>query len=414
MKLIPAIRGRIGSTEYYIATMKASEVVNSLRIPKEMPDWGHESIEDRYQREINYKRVKDQIAPYIATDPDRFFNALIVDILDSDGVTFDELSTLTKLPALYSSLGENFGVLKLQGNERLVPLDGQHRLAAIKFALYGRDEKDQPIETFKSNPEIGSDDITLVLVKHDRAKARKIFSKVNRYAKAVSKADNLIISEDDYIAIISRDVANNIFKSLVNSKSNTISATSNDITTLSTIYEASLDFISESVVYPSKANTEQLPDSNIQNLWKTEIEKMWVTLVREIQIFSDALADIEESGKQNRIELRDTYILMKPIIQAALMGAIKKLMQNGIQLKDAVERASKLDWKFSCKDWDRVAVSPSGTIIAGAQSKKFLSRIIAYRLGDKLTAKELEVLETQYRNLFDDKNPNRPLPEKLV
>jgi DNA sulfur modification protein DndB len=414
MKLIPAIRGRIGSTEYYIATMKASEVVNSLRIPKEMPDWGHESIEDRYQREINYKRVKDQIAPYIATDPDRFFNALIVDILDCDGVTFDELSTLTKLPALYSSLGENFGVLKLQGNERLVPLDGQHRLAAIKFALYGRDEKDQPIETFKSNPEIGSDDITLVLVKHDRAKARKIFSKVNRYAKAVSKADNLIISEDDYIAIISRGVANNIFKSLVNSKSNTISATSNDITTLSTIYEASLDFISESVVYPSKANTEQLPDSNIQNLWKTEIEKMWVTLVREIQIFSDALADIEESGKQNRIELRDTYILMKPIIQAALIGAIKKLMQNGIQLKDAVERASKLDWKFSCKDWDRVAVSPSGTIIAGAQSKKFLSRIIAYRLGDKLTAKELEVLETQYRNLFDDKNPNRPLPEKLV
>ena len=46
MKLIPAIRGKIGSTEYYVATMKASEVVNSLRIPKDMPDWGHESIED--------------------------------------------------------------------------------------------------------------------------------------------------------------------------------------------------------------------------------------------------------------------------------------------------------------------------------------------------------------------------------
>lgn len=414
MKLIPAIRGKIGSTEYYIATMKASEVVNSLRIPKEMPDWGHESIEDRYQREINYKRVRDQIAPYIATDPDRFFNALIVDILDSDGVTFDELSSLTKLPALYSSLGENFGVLKLQGNERLVPLDGQHRLAAIKFALYGRDEKDQPIDTFKSNPEIGSDDITLVLVKHDRAKARKIFSKVNRYAKAVSKADNLIISEDDYIAIISRDVANNVFKSLVNSKSNTIPANSNDITTLSTIYEASLDFISESVVYPAKANTEQLPDSNVQNLWKSEIEKMWITLVKEIQVFTDALADIEETGKDNRVELRETYLLMKPIVQAALVGAIKKLMQNGVQLKEAVQRASKLDWKFSCKDWDRVAVSPSGTIIAGAQAKKFLSRIIAYRLGDKLTSKELEVLETQYRNLFDDKNPNRPLPDKII
>jgi DNA sulfur modification protein DndB len=106
MKLIPAIRGKIGSTEYYIATMKASEVVNSLRIPKDMPDWGHESIEERYQREINYKRVRDQIAPYIANDPDRFFNALIVDILNSEGVTFDPLSELAKLPSLWSGLGD--------------------------------------------------------------------------------------------------------------------------------------------------------------------------------------------------------------------------------------------------------------------------------------------------------------------
>lgn len=414
MKLIPAIRGKIGSTEYYIATMKASEVVNSLRIPKDMPDWGHESIEDRYQREINYKRVKEQIAPYIANDPDRFFNALIVDILDCDSVTFDELSTLANLPALYAGLGKNFGVLTLQGNERLVPLDGQHRLAAIKFALYGRDEKDQPIDSFSPNPSIGDDDITLVLVKHDRAKARKIFNKVNRYAKAVSKADNLIISEDDYIAIVSRDVANNIFKSLVNSKSNTLAATSNDITTLSTIYEASLDYISESVIYPTKANTEILPDSNTQNLWKTEIEKMWVALVRDIQQLADALSDIEETGKPNRIELRETFVIMKPIVQAALVGAIKKLMQGGMSMKIAIERAARLDWRYSCSDWDRIAVSPSGTIIAGAQAKKLLSRMIAYRLGDKLTSKELEVLENQYRNLFDDRNPARKLPEKLA
>ena len=414
MKLIPAIRGKIGSTEYYIATMKASEVVNSLRIPKDMPDWGHESIEERYQREINYKRVRDQIAPYIANDPDRFFNALIVDILNSEGVTFDPLSELAKLPSLWSGLGDNFGVLKLQGNEQLVPLDGQHRLAAIKFALYGKDEKDQPIDTFQCNPSIADDDITLVLVKHDRAKARKIFNKVNRYAKAVSKADNLIISEDDYIAIVSRDVANNVFKSLVNSKSNTIPPTSNDITTLSTIYEASLDYISESVMHPTKANTELLPDVNTQNLWKSEIEKMWVALVKHMLPLADALSDIEETGKANRIELRETYLLMKPIVQAALVGAIKKLMLGGVSMKVAIERAANLDWRFACADWDRIAVSPSGTIIAGAQPRKLLSRMIAYRLGDTLSAKELEVLETQYRNLFDDRDKDRPLPEKIA
>jgi DNA sulfur modification protein DndB len=413
MKLIPAIRGKIGSTEYYVATMKASEVVNSLRIPKDMPDWGHESIEERYQREINYKRVKDQIAPYIANDPDRFFNALIVDILSPEGVNFDSLSTVARLPTLFSNLGDNFGILTLRGNEQLVPLDGQHRLAAIKFALYGKDEKDQPIDTFASNPAIAEDDITLVMVKHDRSKARKIFNKVNRYAKAVSKADNLIISEDDYIAIISRDVANKVFKSLVNSKSNTISDNSNDITTLSTIYEASLDYLSESPIFQSKINTEVLPDASTQNLWKTEIEKMWVALIKEMPVLNDAVADIEESGKSVRIELRQTYILMKPIVQAALVGAIKRLMLGGMSMKVAIEKAAKLDWRFECADWDRIAINPGKKIITGNQSRKLLSRMIAYRLGESLSAKELEVLENQYRGLFDTNDSNRKLPEKI-
>jgi hypothetical protein len=35
-------------------------------------------------------------------------------------------------------------------------------------------------------------------------------------------------------------------------------------------------------------------------------------------------------------------------------------------------------------------------------------------LGDTLSAKELEVLETQYRNLFDDRDKDRPLPEKIA
>lgn len=413
MKLIPAIRGKIGTTEYYVATMKASEVVNSVRIPKEMPDWGHESIEERYQREINYKRVREQIAPYIANDEDRFFNALIVDILNGDDVLFDPLGKMAQLPSFFSSLADSFGILTLKGNEVMVPLDGQHRLAAIRFALYGKDEREMPIDSFMANPDIANDDITLVMVKHDRSKARKIFNKVNRYAKAVSKADNLIISEDDYIAIVCREISDKVFKSLVNSKSNTISDNSNDITTLSTVYEASLDYLSESVIYDKKVNTEVIPDQQTQALWKAELEKMWVTLVREIPILNEAVSNIEEDGKQLRIELRDTYILMKPVVQAALVGAIRRLMTSGMSLKTAVERAARLDWSYECPDWDRVAVNPGKKIVTGTQGRKFLSRIIAYRLGEPLQAKELEKLEEQYAGLFDV-SEHRKLPEKLA
>jgi len=408
MKLIPAISGKLGTTEYWIATMKASEVVNSLQIPKEMPDWGNESIEERYQREINYKRVKEQIAPYLAQDEDRFFNALIVDIIDGDEVTFDPLGRLVQLPSLFEKLGNCFGILTLQGKETLVPLDGQHRLCALKFALLGRDQEGKTIDTFTHNPQIADDDITLILVRHDRKRARKIFNKVNRYAKAVSKADNLIISEDDYIAIVARDIGNNLLHGLVNSVSNTIPDKSNDVTTLSTLYEATLEYLAESVIYPRKVNTEMLPSPEDQHLLRLEAERLWKTLLRNIDVFSDALGDREESGRARRVELRSSYILMKPIVQHSLIGAIKLLMLDGVSLDDAVAKAARLDWRFDCEDWERVAVLPGGKIITGAQSRKLLSRIIGYRLGLHFDSKELEILETQYKRLFDDQSRGLP------
>jgi len=413
MKLIPAMRGKIGSIEYFVAMMKASEVVNSIRIPKEMPDWDHMSIEERYQREINYKRVKEQIAPYFANDPDRFFNALIVDILDPEKVSFDKLGDAAKLPSYMSELGENFGILKLSGSERLVPLDGQHRLAALKFALNGRDESDKPIDTFKPNSQIANDDITLVLVKHDRIIARKIFNKVNRYAKSSSKADNLIITEDDYVASITRDVANEIFKSLVNSQSNTIPVKSNDISTLSALYEANLLYLSESVVYPKKVSTDFLPDADTQNLWRKEIFNLWQQLTTQISVLKDALALPDEDGKEKRIELRSEYIIMKPIVQVALVLAIKRLMDKGVSFKDIIKKVSKIDWSYDLQEWERIAVNPGEKIIAGTQSMKLLARVISYLLGEDLIAKELQVLEDQYRGLFDAKDPSRKLPEKI-
>jgi DNA sulfur modification protein DndB len=412
MKLIVAMRGKIGETEYFIATMKASEVVNTVRIPKEMPDWGNESVEERYQREINYKRVREQIAPYIANDKDRFFNALIVDVLNPETISFDPLESLVKLPSVYSSFGNSIGVLTLKGGEQLVPLDGQHRLAAIRFALYGKDEKGDDIPEIKHNPDIGNDDITLILVKHDKVKARKIFNKVNRYAKAVSKADNLLISEDDFVAILSRQISDKIFRGLVDIKSNTISEKSNNISTLSTVYEASLEYLNESVIYNSKVNTEVIPEEMTKNLWRVELEKLWKNLIKSIEVLNDAIEDPEESGRAKRIELRQEYIIMKPIVQFALIGAIKRLMIQGTSLDSALAKAANLDWSFTNSDWERVAVKPGKTIITGNQSRKFLSRFIAYKLGEKLNSTELQALEDQYKNLFDS-SEKYELPERL-
>ncbi len=416
MKMIPVIRGKLGSTEYFIATMKAAEVVSTVRIPKEMPDWDKESLEERYQREINYKRVKQQIAPYLAEDPDRFFGSLIVDILDADTLQFESLvASGWSVPKVFKQFAESFGILYLSGSERLVPLDGQHRLAGLKFAMNGKDEKDAPITNFTPNDEIANDDVTLILVRHDPIKARKIFNKVNRYAKSTSKAENLITADDDAVAIIARVIADDeIGARLVNFSSNTLPPKSPAFTTLGTLYEASLHYLERSGIAPHKVDTTRLPSPEIYKLWEMEITRLWTTLLEEVAIFRDALLDGAESGDGKRIELRKSYVIMKPIAQAAVVVAIARAIASGASLERSVELINQLDWKTESSLWQHVLMNVD-KVVTGKQAMNFASRIIAYMIGEKLEDVEITSLQTQYINQFPQElRAHKKLPDRLV
>ena len=241
---LPALRGKFGSTEFYLVTMKASEFVRTVIVPKEMEGWENLSVEEKFQREINYKRVKEKMAPYLATDPDRFFGAFIVTVRNHENMVFSPLNEngLLKNNALLpSAFGTDVGILILEG-QQLVPLDGQHRLAALKMAITGKDEKDHEIPGVPPTSEVGEDYVTAILVRDDPQKSRKIFNKVNRYAKPTSAADNLITSDDDYIAVVCREhiVGSMIDSRIVKTDSgNTIPNKAKEFTTLNTIYKIS-------------------------------------------------------------------------------------------------------------------------------------------------------------------------------
>ena len=91
---LPALRGKFGSTEFFLVTMKASEFVRTVIVPKDMEGWEQLSVEEKFQREINYKRVKESMAPYLARDPDRFFGAFIITVRNHESMTFTSLSEM--------------------------------------------------------------------------------------------------------------------------------------------------------------------------------------------------------------------------------------------------------------------------------------------------------------------------------
>lgn len=418
---LPVIKGTFGSTDYYVARMKAQDVVNRLVIPKDLPDWDDRSIEERFQREVNYNRVKKQIAPYLAHDDDRFFGALIVDIYNPAGFQFEPLGDVAKnLPGLYKSAADSFGFLHLTGEEVLVPLDGQHRLAALRFAVTGKDEKNKEIAGLNPNFDVAGDDVSLILIAHDDDKARKIFNKVNRYAKSTTKAENLVTADDDIVAIATRrDVVDPLINErLVNYRSNTLSKTAPYFTTLSTVYDSNLSILE--TTFQKKVDTTSLPDKSTQQLYREHLHDTWKGLLQNIELFRLATSDPSEAGDDKRRELREKFLLGKPIAQYALVLAYQRLRTasradgSSVPPEDIYHRLNSLDWRLDSPLWQRVLMN-GDRVATGKAAAKFAGRFIAYLAGEPLQEVELEALKENYRSSFPDAEQARvELPQRSV
>ena len=414
----PAMRGKFGSTNYYMVTMKAADVANQLVIPKEIPGWDDLELEARFQRDINYNRVRKHIAPYLADDPDRFFGALIVDVINPEGMEFEAMDNVSsKIPKLYQTAARAFGFLTLSGGEMLVPLDGQHRLAALKFAISGKDERQRPIPGIQPNQDVANDDVLLILLEHDPEKGRRIFNKVNRYAKATSKSDNLITADDDIMAIIAREVSNDLVSSrLVNYRSNTLSDSTGYFTTLSTIYESTKVILEEDF---GRINDQNLPDPQKCKLYRDVALEHWSKCLDGVDVYQAALADGEEAGDAKRAEIRKSTLLGKPIAQLALTIAVVRLRHapqgDGAKLswEKILERINGVDWSSDLPVWQRVLIN--GTrIVSGRQAANFAGRFIAYYLGEPLEEVELQNLRSVYLSHFSEQDRNGvTLPERM-
>ena len=120
MKTIWAQKARIGSTDYYIAKMELEELVNSVGLAIELPEWKDMTPDEKMQREPDLNRVVNEICPYFIEDPDRFFWSLIIDIYSGyENMRFDPISKYVKdeVNFTYEVAMEDAGFLALPGKE---------------------------------------------------------------------------------------------------------------------------------------------------------------------------------------------------------------------------------------------------------------------------------------------------------
>ena len=220
---------------YFASTVSFEEAARHLHLPSEIPGgeqitW---SIDALYQRNVDWQRVSRQIAPYLrATDVPQFFNAVTVALLpysrnERKLLNSFEADGAWDPPELLGSYAQElsvgpirfgfwdkwdkpqdpgFSTGKMRWNTQevfAVAIDGQHRLAAIK----------EVVDPILPSDAGGSRLAVLFLVFDERVGfaapgkpptvelLRKLFIDLNKHAKTVNRARQILLDDRDPMAV---------------------------------------------------------------------------------------------------------------------------------------------------------------------------------------------------------------------
>ncbi len=287
------------------------------------------------------------------------------------------------------------GFLTLSGGEILVPIDGQHRAKALGFAMTGTNSDGKSIPGIKGNTALAEDYAPVILMRFNGPGVRRIFNKINRYARATSKGQNIITDDDDSLAVLTRELLGEdglIPARLVRIDANTLTAKAPEFTTLATFYEANIAIVlGLGLEGPGKP---QGMNDGKREVATEAARRIWETLLQRVDLFSAALADTTERGDGARIRIREETLLGKPIGQLALVRAFMEMRERcaGIHETTLCDRLNRIDWSIDADLWRGVLVAPNGRVLAGKTTVNRAAIFIAHLGGVQLTAGERETL----------------------
>jgi len=428
----PCIRGKMGSVTYYETTMTARELTSSVRPARDGDDWASASIDERIQREVNDARVKKTIVPYLAQHQDRFFGSFIV-LVQEGQLAFEPLSDLVKdLPKAYQNSAEDMGFVTIDGGDRIA-LDGQHRLVAFREVITAGSDHG-PLA-----PQVGDDEVCVLFIENESAqKTRRIFNKVNRHAKPTGRADNIVTSEDDGYAIITRRLldrereaplaarlVNGEEVELVNWSSSTMSKHSTRLTTLSAVYETVIDVLTDAgfTGFSERDNPIAPDDASLDAAY--DVASRWWDDLLEIPALAQAVADPTGIPEVRFSNSNPATLLLRPVGQIALVRGLVLALQRSkgeVDRRTMIRRAAKLDWSASGSGmWRDSIVKPDGRMVARKEAYNLASRLLAYMLVPEYTTEEekhqlwLDWNEARGKNPYGevDEVADEELPEDL-
>lgn len=350
--LFPCLRSRMGDWWYYITIMTFAEVnswvknVDDIHERRELKTW--------IQRELRPERL-EQISDYLTSQKQYFFNAIVVGIYRGEPEWYPiKVGRNPAMPTLrpIERSKDTFGFLCLSGEEEIFAIDGQHRVEGIRSAIAHKSSltTDQQCVIFVAHRETDK----------GRARTRRLFSTLNKYAKPVSKGELVALSEDDTFAIVTRKVIDE-YKYLsmgfvpLTKTANIPANETQCITTVLGLYDL-IRTISLPPRSREKRNLEIGPPdkSRAQQIYRL-ICQFWDLLrksVSEIKEVSDSHPDKALAAKYRKKD--GGHLLFRPAGMKAFAQATRTLVDRGTTIDDAVALLSKTTLDLNTCPWPGV------------------------------------------------------------
>ena len=387
---VPAFKAHVGDWEYFMCLMSYAQVAREVNFAYELG--GNKDLATMIQRGVG-SRTSD-ITEYLLTNPHHFLGSLVVAAWGGHPQYIPLEMDDTAEQGVLAGVDRDFGVLTFDGTHQFFALDGQHRLKAIKDAI-------------KKNPELGSEDIGVIVVPHyddeqGRVKTRRLFTNINRNAVKTSQQENIALDEDDGFAILTRRFLNEhsflsqegvvqIFSKRgsegeLKLATRQIPVSGSAWTTIGVLYdllrEVGFD-LDGSMHKVSQRATDEVLDASYD------------ILSQRIDQLLDACGDLKKryTSAANARELRapkgregDGHPFMRPVVQVQVVRALRHVLeQRLLTWQEAYDWLSDLDWRLAAPPflavWQETPEGKAkGKMISGKDNSSLLFELLVVHL----------------------------------
>lgn len=400
---IPAIRGVLGDIVYYSALFSFKQIAERVkRVDDEL--YVSTSLKDQLQRSLteNFRSITN----YILNQKEHFFNALVLAVYDGAPL-WNEIEVRYKDVDYYT-----MGFLRLNGEEKIFPVDGQHRVEGIKEALI-------------KNPKLEDETISVILIGHQKnqegmERTRRIFSTLNRYAKPVSTGDIIALDEDDTVAIVTRNMLENFplfMNDNISDEKRTKAIAEKDVksfTSLIKLYETNkvvykyyTSFRDKSKrLHTSKEIDEFLkfrPDQTEIENFEKYLTDFWMTFINEFEGMKEFVKSSEiDAAAKFRNRDNGGLLYFRPIaLPQLVISILETCFRTNISLSDSMYAYSKLEMCISNVPWVNVLWKPdSHTMIMTNATLVHLLLMFMYNK-NILKKNELKSLKNRYAKALE-------------